>query len=66
MEQEKKPIVATLRAMKVGKKEVFPIEQYNSINSLMYRTLMPERCKGVRWSIKADKESSTVTVTRIS
>ena len=66
MEQEKKPIVATLRAMKVGKKEVFPIEQYNSINTLMYRTLLPERCAGVRWSVKTDVEKSTVTVTRIS
>lgn len=50
--------------MKVGAKEIFPLEQYSSINTIIYNHLSIERSKGMRWSVKAFVDDGTMTVTR--
>lgn len=68
MEQKvKKAIVPTLRAMEVGEKEIFPLEQFGSVRNTIYGVnLCVERAAGSRWSLKSDLANSRVVVTRVS
>lgn len=63
---EKKAIVPTLRAMKVGAEEVFPLEQSGSVRNTIYgANLCVERAAGARWSMKSDLENGRLIVTRV-
>lgn len=62
---KQKSISSTLRAMKIGAKVKFPIKQYNSLNTIIYRDLAMERIKGHRWSMNSSLDEGVVTVTRV-
>lgn len=65
--ENKKAIVATLRLMKVGTEEVFPLEQYGSVRNTIYGANMcMERAAGSKWSMKSDLANRRVVVTRVS
>ena len=67
MEQERKSIVPSLRAMEVGAKEMFPLEQLRSIgNTIHGANLAIERANGMKWSLKTDLANRNVIVTRVS
>ena len=65
-EIKKRPITPTLRGMKVGDSEKFPICQLCSIRTIIYNNLTQERNAGLDWSIKSDIANGEVTVTRTS
>lgn len=56
----------TLRGMKVGDEEVFPITQYPVVRNATYRDLAKERMEGWRFSHKVDYDNGTYTITRVS
>ena len=63
---EKRPIISTLRAMKVGAEEVFCILQRVTIMNTLTPRLDQERASGMNWTYKTDRDAGTITVKRIS
>jgi hypothetical protein len=63
-----RPIVAVLRAMEVGGKEIYPLNQRDSLNAAQGSALRLDRAKGRKWSIKSDVMDGmpVVVVTRIA
>lgn len=62
---DKRPLADTLRGMKVGDSEVFPISQYQSVRNYQYGGMRPERSLGWRFRLEIDKQDPTrFTVTR--
>ena len=59
-----KSLSAVLRALGVGEDTTLPIEQLSSYSTIYYRTLAPERAKGMRLSVRQDLSAGTFTVTR--
>lgn len=55
----------TIRNMKVGDELEFPIEKANTIRTIVWTRLLPERLRGMRWSTVLDKELATITLKRI-
>lgn len=62
----KRPVADTLRAMKVGAVELFPIAQYNTLRASKSNTLVMDVIEGKDWKIFLDRENKVVRVTRIS
>lgn len=63
---EKRPVISTLRAMKVGAEEVFCILQRVTIMNTLTLRLDQERASGMNWTYKTDRDAGTITVKRIS
>ena len=62
---EKRPIISTLRAMKPGDKETFPIEQqWTAINTYTNR-MFREKKDGWKFGYATDIENGTTTITRV-
>lgn len=59
-----KSLSAALRALVVDGTLVLPIEQLASYSTTYYRTLAPERAKGLRLSVRQDVSAGTITITR--
>lgn len=59
-----KSLSAVLRALCVDEFVTLPIEQLASFSTTYYRTLAPERAKGMRLSVRQDLSAGTITVTR--
>lgn len=51
--------------MNVGDELSFPIKKANTIRTVVWTRLLPERSKGMRWSSTTDRESGTITIKRI-
>lgn len=62
----KRPVVKTLRAMKVGDAETFPLSQVQSVRNCKYNTMVMERSRGWDFTTRVDTASKTVKVVRIS
>lgn len=63
---EKRPIISTLRAMKVGDEEVFCILQRVTIMNTLTLRLDLERASGMNWTYKTDRSAGTIIVKRVS
>lgn len=63
---EKRPIASTLRAMKVGDVEYFPLKQYPSLRNVSNSTLRYECAMGVRFAITPEDKNLRVRVKRLS
>lgn len=63
---EKKPIVKTLRNMKVGDVVHFPLSQYSCVSNARYRDLYMERADGYKWTVSPDLQKKLTVVTRVS
>lgn len=63
---ERKPVIATLRNMKVGSDEVFNIDQKITVMNTITCRLDKERRNGMSWKCKTDREAGIVTVKRVS
>jgi hypothetical protein len=61
-----RPVAETLRKMRVGTVETFPISQYNSVRSSKHTTLLMDHLNGADWTIKPNIQDMTVEVTRLS
>lgn len=61
----KKKIAPTLRMMAVGQEEIFPLARISSVRNVIYNNLMPERLKGVRWSVRSNIDNGQLIVTRV-
>lgn len=61
-----RPVAETLRAMKVGDVERFPIQQFNSVRNYQYGGMIVERVEGWRFSVKADPDTKQTVVTRLA
>lgn len=64
---EKRPIVETLLAMKVGEKEDFPQEQADSIRAMLFQEnnrLAPKLAEGWRYSVVTQFNPLRTVVTR--
>ncbi len=55
----------TIRNMKVGDELTFPITKADTIRTIVWSRLLPERSRGMRWTTILDKELSTITLKRI-
>lgn len=55
----------TIRNMKVGDELTFPIKKADTIRTIVWSRLLPERSKGMRWTTVLDKELATITLKRI-
>ncbi len=55
----------SIRNMKVGDELSFPISRANTIRTVVWTRLLPERTKGMRWSSTTDRDEGTITVKRI-
>ena len=56
----------TIRNMKVGDVLTFPIEKADTIRTIVWSRLLPERAKGMRWTTILDKELAKITLKRIA
>lgn len=63
---EHRPVADTLRAMKKGAVEHFPLTQYNSLRNAKLTTLVSDIADGADWEIKVNREDKRVDVTRMS
>jgi hypothetical protein len=52
--------------MKVGDVLTFPIEKADTIRTIVWTRLLPERSRGMRWTTILDKELATITLKRIA
>ena len=55
----------TIRNMKVCEKLTFPIKKADTIRTIIWSRLLPERSKGMRWTTVLDNELETITIKRI-
>ncbi len=63
---ERRPVISTLRAMKVGAEEVFCILQRVTVMNTLTLRLDSERASGMNWTYKTDRNAGTITVKRVS
>lgn len=63
---ERRPVISTLRAMKVGTEEVFCILQRVTVMNTLTLRLDSERASGMNWTYKTDRNAGTITVKRVS
>lgn len=61
---ERRKVITILREMKVGDREVFPLEQKTSVLNTISNRLYKERANGMSWSTKTNKDNMTYVVTR--
>lgn len=62
----KRPIVSTLRSMKIDEEVIFGIHQRISLMGTIANRLDVERASGMSWKCKTDREAGIVTVKRVS
>jgi hypothetical protein len=55
----------SIRQMNVGDELEFPIAKANTLRTIVWTRLLPERAKGMRWSSTVDREEGTITIKRI-
>ena len=55
----------SIRNMNVGDELSFPIKKANTIRTVVWTRLLPERSRGMRWSSTTDRETGTITIKRI-
>jgi hypothetical protein len=55
----------SIRNMKVGDELEFPIAKADTIRTIVWTRLLPERSNGMRWTTIVDKEHATITLRRI-
>ena len=56
----------TIRNMEVGDVLTFPIEKADTVRTIVWTRLLPERSRGMRWTTILDKELATITLKRIA
>ena len=56
----------TIRNMKVGDVLTWPISKADTIRTIVWTRLLPERSRGMRWTTILDKELATLTLKRIA
>lgn len=56
----------TIRQMKVGDELEFPIAKADTLRTIIWSRLLPERMSGMRWSSTVDREEGTITIKRIA
>ena len=61
---EKKPVISTLREMKLQEKVSFPIDQKDTVKNTICGRLDKERRSGKNWSLETIRERDIVVVTR--
>jgi hypothetical protein len=61
-----RPVAETLRNMRVGAVERFPLSQYNSVRASKCSTLIADVADGKDWRIEVDKANKRINVMRIS
>ncbi len=62
--KDEKPVTPLLEAMKVGDKEQWPIERFESVRVLAGRMNLKHARDGVQYSVRTDKKNLVVEVTR--
>ena len=62
----KRPIVSTLRSMKIYEAVIFGIHQRISLMGTIANRLDVVRASGMSWTCKTDREAGIVTVKRVS
>jgi hypothetical protein len=55
----------SIRQMEVGDELSFPISKADTIRTIVWTRLLPERASGMRWSTVVDKDAGTITIKRI-
>lgn len=63
---EKRDVAKTLRAMKVGDIEYFPLSQYGTVRNAPYFSMRMEKAMGWNYKYEPEDEKLRVKVTRLS
>ena len=58
-------ITDSIRNMQVGETLTFPVEKADTIRTIVWTRLLPERSRGMRWTTILDKELATIKLKRI-
>lgn len=56
----------SIRNMKVGDELEFPITKADTIRTIVWTRLLPERSRGMRWSSIVDREGGKISIKRIA
>lgn len=54
----------SIRKMKVGDELTFPIDKADTVRTIIWSRLLPERQQGMRWSSLVDRDEGTITIKR--
>lgn len=63
---DKRPIAETLRHMRKGRMEAFPISQYNSCRATVATGLVDKMEQGWAWKVRLNRKDGIVEVRRTS
>lgn len=56
----------SIRNMKVGDELEFPIAKADTLRTIIWTRLLPERQSGMRWSSTVDREEGKISIKRIA
>ena len=56
----------SIRKMKVGDELTFPIDKADTVRTIIWTRLLPERQSGMRWSSVVDRQDGTISIKRIA
>lgn len=56
----------SIRKMQVGDELTFPIDRADTIRTIIWTRLLPERQSGMRWSSLVDREEGKILIKRVS